>query len=394
MWSEKGMEKEVWVRADVGEWEEKKLRTTTALESGADFVLVDSEDVPKVRELGMIKTAAFVLGDEIDREKLEGVGAEVLVFGKGCEGDGTTPLLFDYSQSKLFKTLESAKDVVGKERLGAYIEIRGKEYERLAVALASFCRYLIVIGKDWKVIPLENLIAELQKYDVRIIAGVKDVAEARTAFETLEHGADGVLIDTDDPNEIKKTLELRERLRQERLPLTVAKVTKVEPLGMGDRACVDTCSLMRRGEGMLVGSFSGAFFLVHSETEESPYVEARPFRVNAGAVHSYILVGDRTKYLAELSAGDEVLIVNSEGVTRKATVGRVKIERRPLILVEAEAEGRRFSVILQNAETIKLMGKERPISVAELKEGDEVLVHLSSEARHFGISIDETIIEK
>jgi hypothetical protein len=34
---------------------------------------------------------------------------------------------------------------------------------------------------------------------------------------------------------------------------------------MCDRVCVDLCSLLQPGEGMLVGSFARALFLVHSE---------------------------------------------------------------------------------------------------------------------------------
>jgi len=75
--------------------------------------------------------------------------------------------------------------------------------------------------------------------------------------------------------------------------------------------CVDTASLMVPGEGMLIGSQSNGLFLVHSESEESPYVAARPFRVNAGAVHAYIRVGEKTRYLSELSAGDDVLVIDS-----------------------------------------------------------------------------------
>ena len=76
-------------------------------------------------------------------------------------------------------------------------------------------------------------------------------------------------------------------------------------------------------------------------------------------------------------------------------MGRVKIESRPLMLIEARAGGRTLSAILQNAETIKLVGKDgNPISVAKLKKGDEVLVCLEEGARHFGKKIEETIIEK
>jgi 3-dehydroquinate synthase II len=280
-----------------------------------------------------------------------------------------------------------------------YIEIRGKDYEQFAVNIADYSNYVIVIGKDWKVIPLENIIAELQHKDAKVIAGVQSAEEARTALETLEYGADGVLIDTDDVSELKKAVEMRDASIIGTIPLTTARITKVEELEMGDRVCVDTCSLMVRGEGMLVGSQSFALFLVHSESEESPYVAARPFRVNAGAVYAYVLVGEKTKYLSELKSGDDVLIVNAEGSARKAVVGRVKIEKRPLMLVEAEVEvgvgmKRGCSIILQNAETIKLMGKDKPISVVDLKEGDEVLVHVTEVARHFGIAVEEAVIER
>ncbi len=244
-------------------------------------------------------------------------------------------------------------------------------------------------------IPLENLIAELQGTKVDIIAGVKNAEEARTALETLEHGSDGVLLDTDDISTIKRAADVTIGSGIENLSLEAAKITKVIPVGMGDRVCVDTCSLLVKGEGMLVGSQSNGLFLVHAESEESPYVAARPFRVNAGAVHAYVLTGNKTRYLSELSSGEEILVVNEQGKTSKAVIGRVKIERRPLMLVEAEVDGNKLKTILQNAETIKLVKKDgNPISITELKEGDEVLVHYENAARHFGIRIDETIVER
>jgi hypothetical protein len=79
---------------------------------------------------------------------------------------------------------------------------------------------------------------------------------------------------------------------------------------MGDRVCVDTCTLMTEGEGILVGDTSSVLFLVQAETLENPYVASRPFRINAGAVHGYTLTGTGTKYLAELCSGHEVRIVS------------------------------------------------------------------------------------
>ena len=147
---------------------------------------------------------------------------------------------------------------------------------------------------------------------------------------------------------------------------------------------------------MLVGSQAEGMFLVHSETLPSEFVEPRPFRVNAGAVHAYIRLPDgKTKYMLELGAGDEVLTVNAQGEARTAVVGRVKIERRPLLLVEAEREGRVFKTLLQNAETINLVDKNgKPISVTKLKPGDEVLVHLEHPGRHFGVKVEEKVVER
>ena len=202
---------------------------------------------------------------------------------------------------------------------------------------------LLVTGTDWKVIPLENLIAELQRYKVKIIFGVKSAEEARLAFQTLETGADGVLLDSGNPQEIKDTIKAARELESESAELESAVVTRVEPLGMGDRVCVDTCNLMQTGEGMLIGSQASGMFLVNSESDDSPYVAARPFRVNAGAVHSYIKIGDKTRYLSELQTGDTVTIVDSKGKQREGIVGRVKIESRPLMLIEAKAGDRTLS---------------------------------------------------
>jgi len=374
-------EKSIWIKADGSNWEENKPRVTTGLESGADFVFLNEQDISKVRELGNIKIAA------------PSEDADIVVVGKESEGDGTSKLPSDFSNSEDISEAQHLRRE-GKSVAG-YVVIKNKKYEQFAVELGKSCDYLIVIGTDWKVIPLENLIAGLQKLDVEIIAGVQNAEEAKLALETLEHGSDGVFLDTDNFSEIKKVAAVRDRSGMEKIPLARARVTKVKPVGMGDRVCVDTASLMVLGEGMLIGSQSNGLFLVHSESEESPYVAARPFRVNAGAVHAYIRVGEKTRYLSELASGDEVLIIDSDGETRPAVVGRIKIERRPLMLVEAEVDGTKIKTLLQNAETIKLVGADgKPMPVTALKEGDEVLVYFEAAARHFGIKIEETIIEK
>jgi 3-dehydroquinate synthase II len=188
---------------------------------------------------------------------------------------------------------------------------------------------------------------------------------------------------------------MMEELEEKKLNLVSAKITRMKSLGLGDRVCIDSCSILSVGEGMLIGSQSNCLFLVHSESVEAEYADTRPFRVNAGPVHAYILCpNDRTKYLSDLKVGDEVLAVSEKGNTRPVILGRVKIEKRPLILVEAEYENKRFNIILQNAETIRLISNGRAKSIVELNEGDPVLSWIDDQGRHFGTKVDESIIEK
>ncbi len=274
--------------------------------------------------------------------------------------------------------------------------IKDKASENLIVKAAELGASCLVIScANWRVIPLENLIARI-KGKSKLIAEVTNAEEAKVAIETLELGTDGVLLKTSDPQELLKTVAIvkPEALK---LEMTVAKIVATKPISTGARVCVDTCDLMTQGEGMLVGSQSAGLFLVEAEVNENPYVASRPFRVNAGSCSMYTLGNlQTTRYLQEFKAGDEVIIVNRDGKTRKANVGRIKIEIRPLILVEAQAEGKTIKVILQNAETIRVVTPKASKPVTELKAGDEVVVHLAAKGgRHFGVSVpDETVIEK
>jgi len=275
------------------------------------------------------------------------------------------------------------RDVVVKE-------IREKKDEEEIGAL-TLSKKVVVRGGDWMIIPLENLLSRTNNLFVEI----RDLKEGETAFAILEKGVDGVVIDNSDIDAVRRLIRTLKR-RNEKIDLSPARIRRIEPLGMGDRVCVDTCSSMMAGEGMLVGNSSQALFLVHSESVENPFVNTRPFRVNAGPVHAYVRIANgQTKYLSEVRSGDQVLVVNFEGTTYPAIVGRAKVERRPLVLVEAEENGRTASVILQNAETIRLTGPSgSAVSLVELKKGSEVLVYREGSGRHFGVRIDETIIER
>ncbi|MFC7021104.1 MULTISPECIES: 3-dehydroquinate synthase II [Haloarcula] len=388
------MTRSVWLKADdeVGDWETRKRRITAGLEAGVDWVLVDETDVERVRDLGAVDVAALSNGDVhvMDAEG-EDSEADATVVGKDGEGDGTVDLPTDFSGSADLSALR--RDGTAAE--GGYVRIFDEDYEAFAEEVAKAADYTIVIGEDWQIIPLENLIARVGD-ETDLITGVQSAEDARTAYETLEHGADGVLLDTDDVDEIRKTVEVRDEMGREQVDLEYATVTAVEQTGSADRVCIDTGNLMDHDEGMLVGSMARGLFFVHAETAESPYVASRPFRVNAGAVHAYVRTPDGgTKYLSELQSGDEVQVVDENGHTREAIVGRAKIEKRPMFRVQAETEaGDRIETLLQNAETIKVHTRDGRTAVTDLEVGDEILVHYEDTATHFGEKIEESIIEK
>ena len=275
------------------------------------------------------------------------------------------------------------RDVVVKE-------IRKKQDEEEICNLA-LSKKVVVRGRDWTIIPLENLLSKTDHLFVEI----DQLHEGQTSFGILEKGVEGVVINNPDPDAARHIL-LMLKEQEEKLELLTARIKCVKPLGSGDRVCVDTCSSMVSGEGMLVGNSSQALFLIPSENVENPFINTRPFRVNAGPVHAYIRMADgQTKYLSEIRTGDRVLIVNFEGKSYPAVVGRAKVERRPLVLIEAEEKGQTISVILQNAETIRLIQPDgKAVSLIDLREGGEVLVYREKGGRHFGVQIDETIIER
>lgn len=248
----------------------------------------------------------------------------------------------------------------------------------------------VIIGHGWEIIPIENLLAQSDN----VLVEANTTEEAHLAFGILERGVDGIVVTADGITQLKQIVA-QCKLSMGTLDLVPATVTEVSSSGLGHRVCVDTLSVLKRGQGMLVGNSSAFTFLVHAETENNEYVAARPFRVNAGAVHAYTqLPHDKTTYLEELASGDEVLIVNHDGSTSIAVVGRCKTEVRPMLLIKAEVNGVEGAVFLQNAETIRVVDtKGNPISVVNLKKGDEILVRTDVAGRHFGMRIEEEIKE-
>ncbi len=336
------MSKELWIRADVlDDKAERKDLVINALECGITTAIVRPED-------------------------------------SDFSSFGNVTLLYN-----------TDNEITGNVKL---VELKNPDDQTEALALAGKCKTVILGTSDWTIIPLENMIAKFHKTETKIFACASDKEQAKLYLNTLEKGVDGVVIDVGSGDEVRQFSELSQNSAD--ISLDTLDVISIKKIEMGDRVCVDTISMMSPGEGMLIGSTASCLFLVQSESEDNGYVSARPFRVNAGAVHAYILGPEgKTRYLSELKSGEPLVLVNSKGKTRSSSVGRCKIEQRPLLLLEATDGKNKYTTILQNAETVKLVGPNGSISVSKIKKGDKIFAKLESGGRHFGMKIDETIRE-
>jgi 3-dehydroquinate synthase class II len=101
-----------------------------------------------------------------------------------------------------------------------------------------------------------------------------------------------------------------------------------------------------------------------------------------------------TRYLSELEAGDAVLVVAPQGTARSVRVGRIKIERRPLVALTVDDDGRDRTVFLQEAETVRVSTDAGRVAVTALAAGRALDAVRLPTARHLGTAVEETIEER
>lgn len=204
---------------------------------------------------------------------------------------GYTTILFRKDDEALsnigkFTVLICDDGIISGDLSGKFVTIT--KPEDLEKAYNAHGDILIIECTDREVIPLENLIARFSGIGREIYVCTATIKEAELALQTMECGASGI--------------------------------------------CIDPYSLLKEGASMCIGSQSSALFLVCSESFACEYAAPRPFRVNAGAVHSYILTPyGTTCYLSELKSGSSVLVRNADSTFWEVAVGRIKYEVRSLL---------------------------------------------------------------
>ncbi|MQS06040.1 3-dehydroquinate synthase II family protein [Streptomyces alkaliphilus] len=278
----------------------------------------------------------------------------------------------------------------------AFVDVVDDPTLKLACSAARELPYTVVQFQDPTKIPLEIVIAAADKTPGQLVCRADDLEEAGIILDVLEKGSEGVMFAPRDANEVFALAELL-RVQTPELDLTTLTVRSIEHNGLGDRVCVDTSTHFAEDEGILVGSYAHGFILCVSETHPLPYMPTRPFRVNAGALHSYTLgLDNRTNYLSELRAGSPILAVGADGRTRRVVVGRIKLESRPLLTIKAVADdGTEVSLTVQDDWHVRVLGPGAAVlNVTELKQGDKLLGYVSTEKRHVGWPVKEYCVEK
>ena len=258
-------------------------------------------------------------------------------------------------------------------------------------SLMGMVEWVLVDCPDWTMIPLENLIADSSGTGTRICAVINRIEDIQGAIFALELGVDAMLLPFQEEMWSKaQTLSSKrnDRLVQNsKLEMIEVTVNSIEDGGIGERVCIDLIERMNPDEGLCIGSFSSCMLLVQAEVNENPHVPTRPFRVNAGAIHAYVLSDEQeTRYLQELSSGMSLSIISVDGKSRSSTIGRLKIEHRPFLLVRFSSDkGVEGQILLQQAETVRLLTSSgSSIPVTSLKIGEKVLAMSLGSAMHMG----------
>lgn len=256
---------------------------------------------------------------------------------------------------------------------------------------------IVVHTPGWTVVPLENLLAS-RRYATAAVATSAD--QIPSLLGLLGIGVDGILLRTSDPTQVRRAARLldghakKNQVAPPRLRLRPAVVTRVADAGMADRACLDTTTKLREGEGFLIGSSASSAALVLAETARNAFLAPRPFRVNAGALHQYVAAPAGAPYVSELRAGAAVLAVSRRGRSRAVSVGRCKIEPRPHVMVRWKTRTVAGWAILQLAETVRLATPKGAKAVTSLSVGDKILVAPMHGQRHAGRAIAAKVVER
>ena len=298
--------------------------------------------------------------------------------------------------------------IKNKENIGSIVNITSLEGQDYAKGLVGLAQWIVLEFDNWKMIPIENLIAICEGTGTKIAAKITKSIDVPGAAFALDKGIDAILINPKE--ELIDAAKIAKFQRQEQyqeysaddeyddqIIMDSSVISSISNIKNSARYCIDLTTVLQVGEGVLVGSSASSLALIHGETIPSEFVPTRPFRINAGSPHSYILMNDgKTKYISELKSGDEICIVKENGECRAGIIGRLKIEKRPFLQVCWENNNDKPSnIFLQQAETVKLVcPNNQTVAVTEIRPGDKILTYNNEGKRHIGMKISSDVEER
>lgn len=337
---------------------------------------------------------------------------------------------------KLFEHQKGARELVG-----AVVDVSTPSGQDAALGLIGSVEWILIMCQEdkedgWVMIPAENLISSCQGTGTKIAAMVDRAGDVGGLSRALELGVDALCVDSLAAAANDELWGALIEAKEERQAAASASGTdngesccssgpaivqgtcrRLASSGgkstvIADRVCIDMVQSLKPTEGCWIGSSAMTMAMVLSEAARSSFVPSRPFRVNAGPVHSYVVMADgSTKYLSELGAGDEVLVYDiASGNERPVAVGRLKVEVRPCVqvgLFAPQSDGREeghAQIFLQQAETVRLgqaEGVDSYIRVTDLEDGghdaqssEKVLLRVVGFGTHVGRAYSGKVTER
>lgn len=307
----------------------------------------------------------------------------------------------DADDPRIEAFVAASPDMLGGVRMaaagkpvGVRCEIADGPGMNAAAAMCGVADVLVAAFADETNIPLELLVARAQNTSTRVLKELGRTSEASVVAGVLEAGPAGVVVRGEQLADLNHVAASIRALRMVQHKLVELEVVRSVPAGMGFRGCVDTATMFDEDEGMIVGSTSYGGVLVCAEVHFLPYMNLRPFRVNAGAVHSYVFGAEETAYITDLKSGEKAYAVSADGRFRQVLVGRVKVELRPLRLIEARHEDVMVKALVQDDWHVRIMSSDgEPLNLTEIRRGASVLGYVCAPGRHVGIKVAEQIWE-
>ncbi|MDE1867238.1 MAG: 3-dehydroquinate synthase, partial [Thaumarchaeota archaeon] len=193
----------------------------------------------------MAKSRELIISPKVSRGQLakflteiEKEGIKIVnVDPSSLKGLKTKLATIHASQNADYVIVDKAANTRGKKVGMKFKVLSNTDIEKILQFAKQGLDFVVVEVKDWKIIPLENIIAKLHKIHTKIFAIANSPEEVRKMFSILEIGVDGVIFLTSSLNEVREALVY---LGTKSFDLKPAKILEIKEVGNGERVCVDT----------------------------------------------------------------------------------------------------------------------------------------------------------